>query len=159
MKRMDRFIFVWGVIGGMVLVQGNLFAEMVRGQVTAINKQNQSITVLTEDSSGATQGNKELTVRPDAQFAGIQSLDDLEVGDEIQAEVDKKMFRKGEVTQLTSAQGSARGIQSLPAAVKKTASSFARPAARPKAASPVSTNSQSFLEEEVGAIDRERRAY
>jgi len=78
MNKIERCLF--GFVFGMGLIQGNLLADIVRGEVTGINKEHQSITILQKDSSGLVQRNKEFTLRPDAQFAGIQSLEDLEVG-------------------------------------------------------------------------------
>ncbi|HLD49610.1 MAG TPA: hypothetical protein VJC08_00275 [bacterium] len=100
MNKIERCLF--GFVFGMGLIQGNLLADIVRGEVTGINKEHQSITILQKDSSGLVQRNKEFTLRPDAQFAGIQSLEDLEVGDEVQAEVNKKMFRNDEVKLLAA---------------------------------------------------------
>lgn len=103
MKKLSTYFA--GIMFAMLLLPASSWAEMVRGQVTAINKDNQSITVMAVDESGASQGQKELTLAPDAQFSGIQSIDDLQVGDQIQADVNKKMFGNDEIKQLTSTKG------------------------------------------------------
>lgn len=126
MKKINRYLL--GVALGIGLFQGNLFAEMVQGEVTAINKEHQSVTILQKDSSGLAQKNKEFALRPDAQFAGIQSLEDLEVGDEVQAELDKKIFRKDEVKILATTQTK---IVNKARAVKKPVKSLAANTGKP----------------------------
>lgn len=89
-----------GLALGTGLTWGNLFAETVRGEVTAINKEIRSVTILQKDSAGEPYQNKEFILRPDAKFIGAQSFGGLEVGDEIQADVNPRMFRKDEVKLL-----------------------------------------------------------
>lgn len=100
---MNKFVlYFFGFILGIGLTQGVLSAEMVQGEVTATNRQNQSVTILMKDSSGLGKESKELILSRDVQFAGIRSLEDLEIGDKVKAEVNKKMFRKDEVKLLTA---------------------------------------------------------
>jgi hypothetical protein len=114
MKRISYYVM--GALMTFALMAGNLYAEMVRGQVTAVNKDNQSITVTTQDASGTAQETKELKLAPDAQFSGIQSIDDLEVGDSIQADVEKKMFGGDQIRQISSSKSLASGSAVDPAA-------------------------------------------
>ncbi len=76
------------ILGSMVF-HGTAWAEMVQGQVVAVNSENRSLTVQKmEDRGDAKEIN--LSVPQNAELrGGIQALEDVEVGDEIRAEANK----------------------------------------------------------------------
>lgn len=73
-----------------LMVQGAALAEVVQGQVTAVNQGDRSLTVqrMAEEAGG--QGKEiSLKVPESAELRGIQTFDEVGVGDEIRAEANK----------------------------------------------------------------------
>lgn len=82
-----------GIFAAAILVfQGTALAEMIQGQVTAVNTENRSVTIQ-RDALGADANQKseqiDLSIPENAEFRGIQSFDEVEVGDEVRAEANK----------------------------------------------------------------------
>lgn len=92
MKNQSKYLMV-GVLG-LLIAAGPAFAEMIQGQVTAVNTENNSLTVQRMKDTGE-QEQINLNVPQNAQFRGISSLQDVEVGDEIKAEANKPSLGLG----------------------------------------------------------------
>lgn len=86
------------------LFQGSLFAEIMLGEVTAVNQQEQTVTInqLDQTGVGVTRKNLRLNLRDDTQFSGLQSIQDLKVGDEVLVEANKRIFGPWEIKHLQS---------------------------------------------------------
>ncbi len=151
MNKLTKYVLV--LVVSVILMPGSLWAEMVRGQVTAINKENQSITILPQDASGNIQESKELKVDPNAQFAGIQSLDDLEVGDEIVAEVDRRMFGREQVKQLTKSIAAGTAAENLEQEANRLTSSLPASVSLPEVPSSVTSSDSNIAREQSAGAE------
>ncbi len=87
MKKQFSFLVVFAA-GFLFLWQGIALAEMISGQVTIINRENQTLTVERLKETGESE-KINLSVPSQAEFRGIKSLNDVEVGDEIMADASK----------------------------------------------------------------------
>ncbi len=106
-----RLLFMMAVI--MVLTNVSAFAEIMRGEVTAIDQQDRSITINQLDQSGVgvTRENLELNLRENTQYTGISSLKDLKVGDEVLIEANKRIFGPWEIKHLQSTKAGAAAMK------------------------------------------------
>ncbi len=78
----------------LVIWQSSVLAEMVQGQVTAVNQENRTVTLQQAQPDGKAK-EIDLSIPADAEFRGIQSLGEVEVGDEIRAEANKPALGMG----------------------------------------------------------------
>lgn len=88
-------------------------AEIMRGEVTAVDAQERSITINQLDQSGigVTRENLEIKLREDTQFTGIKSLQELKAGDEVLLEANKRIFGPWEVKHIQSTKpGAGAGV-------------------------------------------------
>lgn len=73
---------------GLLVFQGVAAAEMVTGQVTAVNPDDRSLTIQRAQATGEQEEIK-LKVPENAELRGIQSFEEVEVGDDVRAEANK----------------------------------------------------------------------
>ncbi len=71
------------------LVQSQAFAESFEATVTTLYEGGESMAVTTQDESGNSQKLK-FFVKPDAELSGITSLRELELGDRITVEAERR---------------------------------------------------------------------
>jgi hypothetical protein len=83
---MKKFIFCAWI---MTAWAAPAWAELIQGEITAVDPQNRSVTVAPRQQTG--KGPIQLTIQEDAMQRG-QTLDQLSVGDEIIVEANKPLF-------------------------------------------------------------------
>lgn len=95
------------LIAGLIILQAPALAEMIQGQVIAVNPDENNLTLQRVTTTG---DQEQIDVSAaDAQLRGIQSLDQVEVGDEIRADANKPAFGMGdwEATWIEKSAGAA----------------------------------------------------
>ncbi len=105
MKGIKALRYITMLVAVLALFQVNAFAEIIRGEIKAVNQNEQSITInqLDQAGIGVTRKNLELNLRDDTQFTGIRSIQELKVGDEVLIEANKKIFGPWVIKHLQSA--------------------------------------------------------
>lgn len=79
---------------GMMLMSGAAFAEMISGKITSIDPTEKSFKLQRLDSASGKTQELEIKVEDQTRYDGIQSLVDLQVGDEIQVEADQNILTR-----------------------------------------------------------------
>jgi hypothetical protein len=87
MQSKSRFLVI--MAAALMLWQGAALAEMVQGQVTAVNPGDRSLTVQRSAAEGEQGKEISLKVPENAELRGIQTFAEVGVGDEIRAEANK----------------------------------------------------------------------
>jgi hypothetical protein len=113
MKAMKFFLFL--LLGTFVLFETALMAEIqaIEGKITAVNSENKSLTISPKDQTAGLPQEINLSVKDEDSFknAGIKSLDELSVGDEIVVEAEQKDEGNWEVKNLQTAPASVTASQ------------------------------------------------
>jgi hypothetical protein len=89
MKKMSVFMIIFGAV---MFLGTAAYADLIQGQVTAVDAQNKSVTITPRNAQDL-PSQINLSIKDEAlkkaQDQGISSLDQLSVGDEIIVEADK----------------------------------------------------------------------
>ena len=103
------------LLGGFYLALGGVaFAENIQGTVTSVNPDNKSLTIMPKEQKADLPSEINLQVKNDKSFkGGIQSLEELAVGDEVKVDADRKDSGPWEVKSLEK-QTQAQSASSMP---------------------------------------------
>lgn len=85
-------------------------AEIIQGQVVAVSPDNQSVTISQLEPSNQAGRQITLRIKDDAQLRGVNSLQELQVGDEVYAEASRKFFFGAWEARSLEATGQAKGM-------------------------------------------------
>ncbi|HTL47746.1 MAG TPA: hypothetical protein VL688_06750 [Verrucomicrobiae bacterium] len=149
---------------GLLIGQQAAFSEMVQGQVTAVNQANNSLKVQMMQPGGEKK-EVELNIPQQGEFRGIQSLADVEVGDQIRAEANKPALGIGsweaKWIEKSAAQASqTQGAQSQGLQSQSSQSSFGgNPSAGAQQAGTPARNAGGSLSSETGTTGTQGRSY
>src|SRR5687768_1734934 len=87
------YLFLGVLLGVMVLAGAPAYAESIQGTITAVNSADKSMTI-SPSETGATGLPAEINLKVENEDAykdqGINSLDELAVGDEVLVEADRQ---------------------------------------------------------------------
>src|SRR3954465_1448671 len=97
MKTRNLLILATGLF---VALAGSAYAENIQGTITSVNPDNKSLTITPKDQAAGLPSEINLQVKDDKSFKGIQSLDELAVGDDVKVEADRKDNGNWEVKSL-----------------------------------------------------------
>ncbi len=81
--------YLWILAVSLLSNPAGVWAEMVQGQVTAVDTQNRTLTVQKEPLPGEKLEEINLSVPEDAGLHGIGAFDEVGVGDDIRADANK----------------------------------------------------------------------
>jgi len=83
---MKKTFWLGLLVTGLLLLPQAAYAMLIQGTVTQLNLDASAITLSRTDPQTQVTEELDITVLPEAEFKGISSLAELEVGDEIRVE-------------------------------------------------------------------------
>lgn len=83
---------LWIAVFGFIAMQGVASAETISGKITQVNPQDNSFRLSRTDQAAGDE--LKIGIEDNTQFSGVQSLDELSIGDDVQVEADQNVLTR-----------------------------------------------------------------